>query len=79
MKEHFNWQISRHIVFLTDAQEESGNTESYGENTATDVDRLVMEPNVELTSGMLLRRGLALAAMLALLAAGLMTNVFLSS
>ncbi|KAI7800847.1 multidrug and toxin extrusion protein 1 [Triplophysa rosa] len=61
------------------AQEESINTENYGENTATDVDRLVAEPNVELTSGMLLRRGLALAAMLALLAAGLMTNVFLSS
>ncbi|XP_056612001.1 multidrug and toxin extrusion protein 1 [Triplophysa dalaica] len=62
-----------------DAQEDSGNTESYGENTATDVDQLVMEPSVELTSGMFLRRGLALAAMLALLAAGLVTNVFLSS
>lgn len=64
---------------MTGAQEEIRSTENYGENTAADVDRLVVEPNVDPTSGMLLRRGLALAAMLALLAAGLMTNVFLNS
>lgn len=73
--EHVNGQISTHIIFLIGAEEDSGNSENF----ATGVERLVVEPNVELTSSMLLRRGLALAAMLALLLAGLMTNVFLHS
>ncbi|XP_051522101.1 multidrug and toxin extrusion protein 1-like [Myxocyprinus asiaticus] len=70
------------------AQEDGGYVESDDQDIAADMDGLVVEqPSVELTSlratlpfrALVLRRGLALAAMLTLLAAGLITNVLLNS
>nr|XP_055052619.1 multidrug and toxin extrusion protein 1 [Misgurnus anguillicaudatus] len=61
------------------AQEESVNAVSYV-NTITDMERLVVvEPRVVPSAGLLLRRGLVLAAMLVILFGGLIIKIFLNS
>uniref|UniRef100_A0A8C1R104 Multidrug and toxin extrusion protein n=1 Tax=Cyprinus carpio TaxID=7962 RepID=A0A8C1R104_CYPCA len=74
------------VIFLTGAQEDGGYTEGCDANNATDMDGLVNEETEELVatvrvqlplSVLVLRRGLALATMLMLLAAGLSVKFFL--
>lgn len=75
------------VIFLTGAQEEGGHIEDCAVNNATDVDWLlddqtdviVATVRIQLPLRVLvLRRGLALAAMLVLLAAGLSVKFLLN-
>uniref|UniRef100_A0A671N2Q7 Multidrug and toxin extrusion protein n=1 Tax=Sinocyclocheilus anshuiensis TaxID=1608454 RepID=A0A671N2Q7_9TELE len=74
------------VIFLTGAQEDGGYIEGCDANNATDMDGLVNEETEVLVatvrvqlplSVLVLRRGLALATMLVLLAAGLSVKFFL--
>ncbi len=74
------------VIFLTGAQEDGGYIEGCDANNATDMDELVNEDTEVLVASvrvqlplsvLVLRRGLALAAMLVLLAAGLSVKFFL--
>lgn len=75
------------VIFLTGTQEDGGHIEDCDVNNATDTDRLVDEQSdvviatvkVQLPLRVLvLRRGLALAAMLSLLATGVIVKFFLN-